>query len=174
MITLALSGLTLSFLVVGFCVLCILLVLTILIQRPQGGGLSGAFGSGAGSGQTAFGAKTGDALTIFTIAMFLAYMLGAIGLNFALNTRPAPEAPDVVTPTGPVTPTPTTVTFPPRTPPPPPVPTPTESAPAPPPAGPPGPPPPNPPAAPEVPPSTPPAHEPAPASPAPATPPANP
>ncbi|HMN42501.1 MAG TPA: preprotein translocase subunit SecG [Phycisphaerales bacterium] len=174
MITLALSGLTLSFLVVGFCVLCILLVLTILIQRPQGGGLSGAFGSGAGSGQTAFGAKTGDALTIFTIAMFLAYMLGAIGLNFALNTRPAPEAPDVVTPTGPVTPPPPPPPPPAGPPPPPPVPPPAGAAPPPPPGGAPVPPPPTTPAAPEVPPSTPPAHEPAPASPAPATPPANP
>lgn len=174
MITLALSGLTLSFLVVGFCVLCILLVLTILIQRPQGGGLSGAFGSGAGSGQTAFGAKTGDALTIFTIAMFLAYMLGAIGLNFALNTRPAPEAPDVITPTGPVTPTPTTVTFPAGTTTTPTVTTTTESVPAPAPGAAPVTPPTTTPAAPEVPPSTPPAHEPAPASPAPATPPANP
>ena len=66
-------------------------MLTVLIQRPQGGGLSGAFGSGAGSGQTAFGARTGDALTVATIAMFVLYLVAAIGLNFA--THPANAAP---------------------------------------------------------------------------------
>ncbi|MDP1662923.1 MAG: preprotein translocase subunit SecG, partial [Phycisphaerales bacterium] len=45
--------------VVGFAAVCVLLVLAILIQKPQGGGLSGAFGAGSsGSGQTAFGTKT--------------------------------------------------------------------------------------------------------------------
>ena len=33
-----LSGYWLGLSVVGFCIVCILLVLTILIQRPQGGG----------------------------------------------------------------------------------------------------------------------------------------
>ncbi len=73
-----------------FCV-CILLILTVLIQKPAGGGLSGAFGSGAGSGQTAFGAKTGDALTIATIIMFSVFVLGAIGLNYV--TRPIQGGP---------------------------------------------------------------------------------
>ena len=76
--TLAISPYMLGFSVVGFCIVCILLVLTILIQRPQGGGLSGAFGAGAGSGQTAFGAKTGDALTMFTIGIFVVYIVGAV------------------------------------------------------------------------------------------------
>ena len=66
-----------------FLFVCVLLILAVLIQRPAGGGLSGAFGSGAGSGQTAFGAKTGDALTIATIAIFFVYLLVAVGLNFA-------------------------------------------------------------------------------------------
>ncbi|MCG3123867.1 MAG: hypothetical protein GIKADHBN_02295 [Phycisphaerales bacterium] len=67
----------------------VLLVLTVLIQRPQGGGLSAAFGS-AGSGQTAFGTKTGDALTVFTVIMFAAFVLAAIALNYVM--RP-PEGP---------------------------------------------------------------------------------
>lgn len=80
--------------VVGFLFICILLILTVLIQRPQGGGLAGAFGSSAGSGQTAFGAKTGDALTIFTIAMFVVYLLVAVGLNYVVKPGAGPAKTD--------------------------------------------------------------------------------
>lgn len=76
-----------SLLVALFLIVCLLLILIVLIQRPQGGGLSGAFGAGGGSGQTAFGAKTGDALTIATIAIFALYLAIAVGLQFA--ARPA-------------------------------------------------------------------------------------
>lgn len=97
MLTLAqLSGLVIGLMVVGFFFLCLILILTVLIQKPQGGGLSGAFGSGAGSGQTAFGARTGDALTVATISIFVLYILAAIGLNFAVRPSvaapPGPEA----------------------------------------------------------------------------------
>ncbi len=83
MLTLGLAYWVVSLLVLGFVVVCVVLILTVLIQRPQGGGLSGAFGAGGGSGQTAFGTKTGDALTIATISMFVIFVLFAIGLNFA-------------------------------------------------------------------------------------------
>lgn len=76
-------------LVGGFLIVCVILMLVVLIQRPQGGGLSGAFGAGGssgGAGQTAFGTKTGDALTFATIGMFILYLAFAVGLNFA--TRP--------------------------------------------------------------------------------------
>ncbi|CAN5790266.1 hypothetical protein BH11PLA1_BH11PLA1_16280 [soil metagenome] len=66
-----------------FLASCLLLMLTVLIQKPQGGGLAGAFGSGAGSGQTAFGTRTGDALTVATISMFVLYLVTAVGLNYA-------------------------------------------------------------------------------------------
>ena len=72
-----------------FFAACFLLMLTVLIQKPQGGGLAGAFGSGAGSGQTAFGTRTGDALTWATIGMFILYLATAIGLNLA--SRPGEE-----------------------------------------------------------------------------------
>ncbi len=72
-------------LVVAFLFLSVCMILVILIQRPQGGGLSGAFGSSAGSGQTAFGARTGDALTIATITVFVLFLLMACGLNFAVR-----------------------------------------------------------------------------------------
>lgn len=89
--TLALAPWMLNLGYVLLVVIGILLVLTVLIQRPQGGGLSGAFGAGAGSGQTAFGAKTGDALTWFTIVMFAVWIVLAVLLNYA--ARPAPPAP---------------------------------------------------------------------------------
>ncbi|MEO0511522.1 MAG: preprotein translocase subunit SecG [Planctomycetota bacterium] len=81
-----------------FIAVCVVMILTVLIQRPQGGGLSGAFGSGAGSGQTAFGARTGDALTIATISMFVVFVITAVGLNFAarpsaVNTNADEESP---------------------------------------------------------------------------------
>lgn len=69
-----------------FMVVCIIMVLTVLIQRPQGGGLAGAFGSGAGSGQTAFGTKTGDALTWMTIGVFIIFLLIAIVLNAGVKS----------------------------------------------------------------------------------------
>jgi len=80
------GGLTVVFLVV-----CVMMILTVLIQRPQGGGLAGAFGSGAGSGQTAFGAKTGDALTIFTIIVFVLFLGFGITLNYGYRPEAAED-----------------------------------------------------------------------------------
>lgn len=94
----AVSNWVLGLAVMGFFLVCLLLVLTILIQRPQGGGLAGAFGSGAGSGQTAFGAKTGDALTMFTIGVFVLYIVAAILLNLYL--KPAELPTDAAAATG--------------------------------------------------------------------------
>lgn len=91
LLTLGVSQWIASLLVALFLLVCLLLILIVLIQRPQGGGLSGAFGAGGGSGQTAFGAKTGDALTIATIGMFVLYLALAVGLQFA--ARPASTAP---------------------------------------------------------------------------------
>jgi len=76
-----------ALLVVLFLLISLGMILVVLIQRPQGGGLSGAFGAGGGSGQSAFGARTGDALTISTIIVFVAFLGIAIALNFVL--RPA-------------------------------------------------------------------------------------
>lgn len=69
-----------------FILISVLMVLVVLIQKPQGGGLAGAFGgSSAGSGQTAFGTKTGDALTLFTVGVFVIFIVLAILLNLALK-----------------------------------------------------------------------------------------
>jgi preprotein translocase subunit SecG len=91
LITLGLAMWIKGLLGVGFLFVCIVLILTVLIQRPSGGGLSGAFGSASGSGQTAFGAKTGDALTIFTIIMFVIFVLGGIGMKFVTNPTGPPQ-----------------------------------------------------------------------------------
>lgn len=72
-----------------FVLISVVLVLTVLIQKPQGGGLSGAFGSGAGSGQTAFGTKTGDALTVATIIVFAIYLVLGVVLVFAYRPQAA-------------------------------------------------------------------------------------
>lgn len=90
-LTLGLNPIVIGLLIVVFLFVCLLLILTVLIQRPAGGGLSGAFGSGAGSGQTAFGTRTGDALTIATIIMFVLFLGFAIGLNYA--AKPPKVAP---------------------------------------------------------------------------------
>ncbi len=88
-----------------FLLVSIAMILLVLIQRPQGGGLSGAFGSGGGgaggAGQTAFGTKTGDVLTYATIGIFVCFLGFAIVLNFA--TRPQDQSftePVITAPTG--------------------------------------------------------------------------
>ena len=65
MTTLASPQLWIGLGIVGFLFVSLTMILIVLIQKPQGGGLSGAFGSSSdagGAGQTAFGAKTGDVL----------------------------------------------------------------------------------------------------------------
>ena len=76
-----------------FLAVCVVMVLTVLIQKPQGGGLASAFGGGASAGQTAFGTKTGDALTVFTIAVFVLYLICAVVLNYAARPQAFIAAP---------------------------------------------------------------------------------
>jgi len=79
-----------ALLIVLFVVVSIMMILVVLIQKPQGGGLSGAFGASAdGAGQTAFGAKTGDVLTVVTVAIFLVFLVVSIALNLSI-TEPVP------------------------------------------------------------------------------------
>ncbi len=92
MLTLGAATWLIGLLSVAFLFCSVLLILTVLIQRPQGGGLSGAFGAGAGSGETAFGARTGDALTIATISFFVIWLLVAVGLVWVMQpARPSGE-----------------------------------------------------------------------------------
>lgn len=76
-----------------FIIIAVSLVLIILIQRPQGGGLAGAFGGAGGGGtDSVFGGRVGDALTYMTIGAFGVYLLLAISLNL-INSRNATAAP---------------------------------------------------------------------------------
>ena len=73
-----------------FAASSVILVLIILVQRPQGGGLAQAFGgAGGGATDTAFGGRTGDVLTYLTLGAFSVYLAIAITLNVMDN--PAPE-----------------------------------------------------------------------------------
>lgn len=95
-LVLALSPVVSNLLMLFFVAVAVVMILVILIQRPQGGGLSGAFGaSSGGSGQTAFGAKTGDALTLMTIGTFVVFILTAILLVF--TSRPPATLPQPAT-----------------------------------------------------------------------------
>jgi len=65
-----------------FIVVAVAMILIILVQRPSGGGLAGAFG-GAGGGGTegVFGGRVGDALTVMTVIAFAVYLVLALILN---------------------------------------------------------------------------------------------
>ncbi len=82
-----LAAIPLSVIVMGiiFVIVCFLMTLLILIQKPKGGGLTGAFGGGGGSAQSAFGSKTGDVLTYATIGFFLAFMFLAMGMQWGIK-----------------------------------------------------------------------------------------
>ncbi len=69
-------------LTVLFIIVSVAMVLIILVQRPSGGGLAGAFGGAGGGGtDTVFGGRVGDALTWATIVAFVLYLLLAVSLN---------------------------------------------------------------------------------------------
>jgi protein translocase SecG subunit len=92
------SQFMIGLMVVGFVIISVMMMLVVLIQRPTGGGLSGAFGAASeGAGQTAFGARTGDALTTATIVIFLLFLGFAIALNYVVEP-PAAAGPAQVVP----------------------------------------------------------------------------
>jgi preprotein translocase subunit SecG len=73
-----------------FGIASIAMILIILVQRPQGGGLASAFGGAGGGGtDTVFGGRVGDALSWMTVAAFVLYLGLAISLNLI---SPTPSA----------------------------------------------------------------------------------
>lgn len=96
---LLIASVTQTLLSLAFVMVSVLMILTVLIQKPRGGGLSGAFGGAGGGAQAIFGAKTGDRLTTFTIVFFLGFIGLAMLLTYQLrpavarDTTPAIETP---------------------------------------------------------------------------------
>ena len=90
-----------------FILVSVALVLVILVQRPQGGGLASAFGGGGGT-DTAFGGRTGDALTVGTVSVFVVYLILAMALNIfdpqAAPTTSKPAVTESTTQSTPVNP----------------------------------------------------------------------
>jgi preprotein translocase subunit SecG len=83
---------------VAFAIVCVFMMLVILIQKPKGGGLSGAFGGGAGGGSAGavVGARVGDVLTVVTVVCFLLFLGLAMGLTW--TTSPSPDDADEADP----------------------------------------------------------------------------
>ena len=74
-----------------FILLCAGLILIILLQKGRGGGLSGAFGGGAGAGSL-LGTKTGDFLTWVTIALVAGFLVLAVLMGkFMGHQEASPE-----------------------------------------------------------------------------------
>jgi len=67
---------------IALIVISVAMILIILVQRPQGGGLASAFGgAGGGSTDTVFGGRVGDALTWMTVVAFIMFLGLAVTLN---------------------------------------------------------------------------------------------
>lgn len=84
---------------IGFMAICIIMMLVVLIQKPKGGGLSGAFGGGAGGGsESAFiGGRVGDVLTWTTVVCFVLFLVLAMGMTWGINGTVAPTEDDETT-----------------------------------------------------------------------------
>ena len=72
-IPLAAVSFVMKFIGVLWVLVSVILVLMVLIQKGRGGGLSAAFGGGAGGGL--LGSKTGDFLTWVTIGLVAVWLL---------------------------------------------------------------------------------------------------
>jgi len=78
-----LYGLVIAFHVIA----CLVLILVILLQAGRGGGLSEAFGGGASSMQTIFGAKTNVFLTRATATAAILYLITCLLLGVMTAKR---------------------------------------------------------------------------------------
>jgi preprotein translocase subunit SecG len=75
-----------------FVLVSLFLLLVVLIQKPKGGGLSGAFGGAGGAVQTAFGSKVGDMLTWVTVVCFALFLLLAVFLTWQIHAQSSQAA----------------------------------------------------------------------------------
>lgn len=98
-----------SMIAIIFVTVSFLLIGVVLLQKNRGSGLSGAFG-GVG-GHSAFGTKTGDVLTWFTVGVTGVFLLLAILGNYAFDMghpkkAESPSASESAPPVGTETPVP--------------------------------------------------------------------
>ena len=82
---LAASDLVVTLLAIAFVAVSVFMMMVILVQKPKGGGLSGAFGGAGGSDTSFVGAKVGDFLTWLTVICFVVFLLLGMGLTWAIN-----------------------------------------------------------------------------------------
>ena len=103
-LTLTLGAWYTTIFTIMFIFVCLFLMLVILIQKPRGGGLSGAFGGAGGSATSVFGAKTGDVLTWFTVVCFCLFIGLAMLLTWTAKPERQANVPILNTKTNPVPP----------------------------------------------------------------------
>jgi len=91
---------TFLILTIALIVISVAMILIILVQRPQGGGLASAFGgAGGGSTDTVFGGRVGDALTVMTVVAFVLFLGLAVSLNLIDSSAQSQDATAVSTST---------------------------------------------------------------------------
>jgi preprotein translocase subunit SecG len=84
-----------SFLIVIHVIVCVLLIISILLQSSKGGGMAGMFGGGGSVGGV-FGGR-GAATFLAKTAMWLGVMLGVTTMSIALlSLRSGPKAKSVL------------------------------------------------------------------------------
>ncbi|WP_428387050.1 preprotein translocase subunit SecG [Mucisphaera sp.] len=71
-------------LMTAFVLIGIVMTMVVLIQRPKGGGLAGAFGGSSTDASAVFGASVGDVLTWVTVAFFVVWIFLAMGMQWAI------------------------------------------------------------------------------------------
>lgn len=87
-----------------FVLISAFMILVILIQKPKGGGLAGAFGGAGGGQQAMFGAKVGDFLTWVTVVLFTVFLIVAVVIVWTSkppelgSVSPTPNATTTSTP----------------------------------------------------------------------------
>ncbi|MEQ9459897.1 MAG: preprotein translocase subunit SecG [Phycisphaeraceae bacterium] len=99
----AVSALTTA-LMVGFLTVGVVMTMVVLIQRPKGGGLAGAFGGASTDAAAVFGASIGDVLTWITVGFFVVWIFLAMGMQWSIAAEISSiAAPPAITETAPAT-----------------------------------------------------------------------
>lgn len=86
LLTLAQMTLTTTLATTALVFVSLFLILCVIVQKPKGGGLAGAFSGGAGAqADSAFGAQASNVAVTLTIGAFVAFLGLAIALSLMLG-----------------------------------------------------------------------------------------